>query len=56
VQALHGALEELLADRAQLPAMAARAGAEARKHYAWEDVGRRTLALYRTLLGEKGAR
>jgi hypothetical protein len=36
--------------------MAARAGAEAREHYAWEDVGRRTLALYRTLLGEKGAR
>jgi glycosyltransferase involved in cell wall biosynthesis len=56
VQALRGALEELLADRAQLQAMAARAGAEAREHYAWEDIGRRTLALYRTLLGEKGAR
>jgi glycosyltransferase involved in cell wall biosynthesis len=55
-QALHGALEELLADRVQLRAMAARAGAEAREHYAWEDIGRRTLALYRTLLGENGAR
>ena len=56
VQALRGALEELLADPAQLRAIAARGGAAARERYAWEDIGRRTLALYATLLGENGAR
>lgn len=56
VQALRGALRELLGDRAQLNAMAARAAAVAREQYAWEAIGARTLDLYATLLGKNGPR
>jgi glycosyltransferase involved in cell wall biosynthesis len=55
-QALRTALEQLLADQAQLGTMAARAAALATHEYAWEAIGRRTLALYAELLGNNGAR
>ncbi len=50
--ALHDALEELLADRAQLDELARRAQAAAEGPYSWELAARRTLALYEALLGE----
>jgi glycosyltransferase involved in cell wall biosynthesis len=54
--ALHGALVELLADRAQRDALAERGRSVARQRYAWQDIAARTLAVYRGLLGENGAR
>jgi glycosyltransferase involved in cell wall biosynthesis len=56
VRALHDALQQLLADRAQRDALAERALSVARERYAWQDIGARTLALYRGLLGDNGAR
>jgi glycosyltransferase involved in cell wall biosynthesis len=55
-RALHDALAELLADRAQLSALAERAQRVARERYAWEDVARRTLELYAVLLGHNDPR
>ncbi len=48
--ALHGALSELLGDRALLSRMADAAREAAAGAYAWEAVARRTLALYEQLL------
>jgi glycosyltransferase involved in cell wall biosynthesis len=56
VPALHDALQQLLGDRAQRDALAERALSVARERYAWQDIGARTLALYRGLLGDNGAR
>ncbi len=50
--ALHGALRELLADPAALARMAERARAAAAGPYSWDAIGRRTLELYRSLLGQ----
>jgi glycosyltransferase involved in cell wall biosynthesis len=50
VAALHGALVELLGDPAALALMATRASETAAGEYSWEDIGRRTLALYEQLL------
>ncbi|HEY0516416.1 MAG TPA: glycosyltransferase family 4 protein [Solirubrobacteraceae bacterium] len=47
--ALHGALRELLSDRAARDALAARAGELARGEYSWASIARRTLALYERL-------
>jgi glycosyltransferase involved in cell wall biosynthesis len=54
--ALHGALVELLGDRAALAALAQRASALAAGDYAWETIARRTLALYESLLRENPRR
>lgn len=54
--ALHGALVELLGDRAALGALAQRARALATGDYAWEAIARRTLALYDSLLRENPRR
>jgi glycosyltransferase involved in cell wall biosynthesis len=54
--ALHGALVELLGDRAALAALAQRARALAAGDYAWETIARRTLALYESLLRENPRR
>jgi glycosyltransferase involved in cell wall biosynthesis len=54
--ALREALRELLADPSALAAMAERARAAAAGPYSWEQIGRRTLALYEALLREDGAR
>jgi glycosyltransferase involved in cell wall biosynthesis len=54
--ALHGALAELLGDRAALGALAQRARALAAGDYAWETIARRTLALYESLLRENPRR
>ena len=48
--ALRGALLELLGDPDELAALAARSAALAASEYAWEAIGRRTLALYEQLL------
>lgn len=48
--ALHEALRELLADGAARDALAARAGELAAGEHSWEQIGRRTLALYERLL------
>jgi glycosyltransferase involved in cell wall biosynthesis len=56
VRALHDALAELLADPATRHALAERGRSVARERYAWQDIGARTLALYRRLLGDNGAR
>jgi glycosyltransferase involved in cell wall biosynthesis len=50
VAALHGALRELLGDRAKLAAMAECSRAAAAGPYAWESVARQTIALYEQLL------
>jgi glycosyltransferase involved in cell wall biosynthesis len=50
--ALHAALRELLADPAALARMAERARAAAAGPYSWDAIGRRTLELYRSLLGQ----
>jgi glycosyltransferase involved in cell wall biosynthesis len=55
-EALRAALRELLADRAQLRAMAVRAGVLASERYEWNHLAARTLGLYATLVGENGAR
>lgn len=47
--ALHGALAELLADPATLAAMSDRAREAAAGRYSWDQIGRRTLSLYREL-------
>ena len=54
--ALRDALAELLADPAALAALAERARSAAAGEYAWEAIGRRTLALYESLLGENPRR
>ena len=50
-QALAAALGELLSDREQRAALGARAAAAAAGAYSWDEVARRTLALYEELLG-----
>jgi glycosyltransferase involved in cell wall biosynthesis len=50
VSALRGALRELLSDPAALSAMAERAHAAAAGPYSWDEIARRTLELYETLL------
>ncbi len=50
VPALSDALGELLSDRAALAAMAERARAAAAGVYSWEEIGRRTLRLYDSLI------
>ncbi len=47
--ALHDALRELLADPAARAALAARAGELAAGEYSWQQIGRRTMALYEGL-------
>jgi glycosyltransferase involved in cell wall biosynthesis len=54
--ALHAALRKLVADPATLAPLAARARAAAMGTYSWNEIGKRTLALYDTLLGEQRAR
>ena len=54
--ALREALRALLADPSALAAMAERARAAAAGPYSWEEIGRRTLALYEALRREDGAR
>ena len=51
-KALRDALTDLLEDRAALARMSERARAAAAGEYAWELIARRTLALYKSLLGE----
>jgi glycosyltransferase involved in cell wall biosynthesis len=48
-EALAAALRELLDDPAERRALAVRAGAAAAGPYSWDEVGRRTLALYEEL-------
>ena len=55
-RALHAALRELLADPAELAALAERARRAARERFAWDDIAARTLALYAGLVGENGPR
>jgi glycosyltransferase involved in cell wall biosynthesis len=50
--ALRAALRELIGDPSAREALSARAAAAARGRYAWDAVAQRTLALYRSLLGE----
>jgi len=50
--ALRVALQELIGDPSARQALSARAFAVARGRYAWDSIARRTLALYRSLLGE----
>jgi glycosyltransferase involved in cell wall biosynthesis len=50
--ALHAALRELLADPGARAALADRARAAADGPYSWDEIGRRTLALYEHLLSE----
>ncbi|MGO9248665.1 MAG: glycosyltransferase family 4 protein [Solirubrobacteraceae bacterium] len=50
VAALRTALRELLSDPAGLSAMAERARAAAEGPYAWDEIARRTLDLYETLM------
>ncbi len=50
--ALHDALAEMLADPAGLREMAQRAREAAQGPYSWREAGRRTLALYESLLSE----
>jgi glycosyltransferase involved in cell wall biosynthesis len=56
VRALRDALAELLAEPGQREQLAARARSVAGERYAWEDIARRTLAVYEGLLGNNGAR
>ncbi len=51
-KALAATLRELVADPAQLEAMAESARTAARGPYAWEQIATKTLTLYATLLGE----
>ena len=50
--ALRVALRELIGDPSARQALSARAFAAARGRYAWDSIAQRTLALYRSLLGE----
>lgn len=54
--ALAGVLSDLLSDPAAREAMAERALEAARGAYSWDDIGRRTVALYDRLLSGGGAR
>jgi glycosyltransferase involved in cell wall biosynthesis len=54
--ALHAALVELMADPATLAQLASRARAAATGTYSWSEIGKRTLALYDSLLGEERPR
>ncbi len=56
VPALHAALRELLSDPAALSSMAEQARAAAAGPYSWDEIARRTLGLYETLLGEEAHR
>lgn len=49
--ALAGVLSELLSDAAERERLAQAALAASRGPYSWDEIGRRTLALYRRLLG-----
>ena len=51
VPALRATLGELLSDPAMLATMAERARAAAAGPYSWDEIGRRTLGLYESLLG-----
>jgi glycosyltransferase involved in cell wall biosynthesis len=51
-RALHRALRELLDDPGARSALADRARAVVDGPYSWDEIGRRTLALYQQLLGE----
>jgi len=51
VAALHTALRELLSDPGALAAMSERARTASEGEYSWDQIGRRTLALYEELLG-----
>jgi glycosyltransferase involved in cell wall biosynthesis len=53
--ALAEALRDLLADRAERERLGADALAAARGEYSWDEIGRRTLALYERLLGSPPA-
>ena len=48
--ALHDALASLVGDPAEREALGARAAAAAATHFSWEEIGRRTLSLYRELV------
>jgi glycosyltransferase involved in cell wall biosynthesis len=50
--ALRGALRELLDDPGARSALAERARAVVEGPYSWDQIGRRTLALYEQLLGD----
>jgi glycosyltransferase involved in cell wall biosynthesis len=54
--ALHAALERLLGDPAARERLAAGARAAAAGPYAWDEIGRRTLALYESLVRGCGKR
>ena len=54
--ALRDVLRELLADPAQLAALAEHARRAARERFAWDDIAARTLAVYAGLVGENGPR
>lgn len=54
--ALHAALRELVADPAVRARLAGGARAAASRTYSWSEIGKRTLALYETLLGEEHRR
>ncbi|MGI8903802.1 MAG: glycosyltransferase family 4 protein [Solirubrobacteraceae bacterium] len=54
-EALRDALNELISDRGTRERMGAAAAAAAAAPYSWEQAARRTIALYRTLLGESPA-
>jgi glycosyltransferase involved in cell wall biosynthesis len=55
-RALRAALQQLLGDPAERAALARRGAVVGRERYAWEDIARRTLALYARLLGHNGRR
>jgi glycosyltransferase involved in cell wall biosynthesis len=50
-RALRDALAGLISDPARREELGARAAAAAAGPYSWDDIGRRTLALYERLLG-----
>jgi len=52
--ALHSALGELLGDAGERELLAARAAGLAAGDYSWGEIGRRTLALYESLLAARG--
>jgi glycosyltransferase involved in cell wall biosynthesis len=54
--ALRAALQQLLGDPAERAGLARRGVSVGRERYAWEDVARRTLAVYSRLLGHNGRR
>ncbi len=54
--ALHDAISELLADPGARAEMSARARAAASGEYSWDEIGRRTLALYSELVAARTGR